>query len=44
MCVFFVFSLNQTYRENSFLFQQENLKKQQATEKPFPVPKELISY
>jgi hypothetical protein len=30
---FFVFSLNQTYRENCFLVQQENLKNQQTTEK-----------
>ena len=43
---FYLFSLNQNYRENSFLFQQENLRETTKTLKKntFPVPKELISY
>ena len=39
---FFVFSWNQTYREISFLVQQENIKNQQTTEKHFQIQKRLI--
>ena len=42
-CVFFLCLVNQNCRENSFLFQQENVKKTKNG-KPSPVRKELISY